>query len=223
LVASIRFLLLALHVNMMYFFILLMITVLLVGQSAAFLPRSSPSSKAKLALEDEAVAVYAKIFPFGREPSKDSPLLGFGMPTSFATRSKQYKSKGKRLMDISEMDARAAFQELSKAYGEQNALAMIKAQPICLSFDRKNFAATSKEYAQIFGEEEAIAMVCRNPGLIAVRPAEAAKATNQTMLASYAVAATRPLGSVLLVLLLALVMVPAIEGFTGISISIAKH
>jgi hypothetical protein len=205
------------------FFILLTFIVLLLGQSAAFLPKSLPTNNAKLAQEDEAVAIYAKIFPFGREPLKDSPLIGFGMPTSSATRSKQYKSKEKWFADISEKDARAAFQILSKVYGAQNALAMTKAQPLCLSFDRNIFAATLEEYAQIFGREEAIAMVCRNPGLIAVRPAEAAKATGLTMQASYVVAATRPLGSVLLVILLALVMVPAIEGITGIPISIVKH
>ena len=98
---------------------------------------------------------------------------------------------------------------------------MAKALPVCLTFDKTQFAGALKEYTAIFGEEEAKAMVCRNPGLLAVKAVEAAKATDQTMQASYAIAATRPFGAVLLPTLGALLLVPALESISGIPIRIA--
>ena len=53
-------------------------------------------------------------------------------------------------------------------------------------------------------------MICRNPGLLAVRPEEAARST-ETMSASYLIAATRPIGPVALPTLAALLLVPTVE------------
>ena len=61
-------------------------------------------------------------------------------------------------------------------------------------------------------------MVTRNAGLLAIRPDEAAKATDQTMQASYLIGATRPFGDILLPGLAFLLLVPAIEGITGVPI-----
>jgi hypothetical protein len=126
--------------------------------------------------------------------------------------------RGKRLSDISEQQARTTFNELSKLYGDENALQMVKDFPLCLSLNKDLFSASLKEYKQIFGEEEAQAMICRNPGLLAVRPEEAARSTEQTMRASYLIAATRPIGPVALPTLTALLLVPTFEAITGIPI-----
>jgi len=175
---------------------------------------------------DEAIAVFSKKFPFDREPLKPSAFLSIGMPgtdidgTEY-TVYKKGESRGKRLTDISEQQARATFNELAKLYGGEDALTMTKALPVCLSFNKDRFALSLKEYVQIFGEDDAKAMVVRNPGLLAVPPVEAARATDQTMQASYVIGFTRPYGPVLLPGLLALLLVPAFEGVSGIPIRAA--
>jgi hypothetical protein len=63
-------------------------------------------------------------------------------------------------------------------------------------------------------------MVARNPGLLAVRSDEAAKASDSTMVFSYIVGYTRPLGPFLLLSLLLLLLTPVIEGVTGIQYGI---
>jgi hypothetical protein len=200
--------------------------VLLASTANAFFPQFQLSTVvAKSAFADEAIAVFGEKYPFGREPIKQPPfleaLLSAGVPARDIDGT-EYKmngdTKGKRFTDISEKQARATFAELSKLYGEEYALEMTKALPICLSFDKALFAGSLKEYIGIFGEEEAKAMVCRNPGLLAVRPAEAAKATDQTMKASYLIAVTRPYGKVLLPTLVFLLLVPTIEAVSGIAI-----
>ena len=60
--------------------------------------------------------------------------------------------------------------------------------------------------------------VLRNPGLLGVRASEAAKASDQTMVFSYIVAATRPIGIAGPIVILSLVMVPVFEGITGVPI-----
>jgi hypothetical protein len=197
--------------------------VLLASTASGFLPQFAAVAKSTFA--DEAIAAFDKRFPFGREPIKQSPfmdaLLSAGVPARDIDGT-EYKmngdARGKRLTDITEKQARATFAELAKLYGEERALEMTKALPVCLTFDKTWFAGALKEYVGIFGEEEAKAMVCRNPGLLAIRPAEAAKATDQTMKASYLIAATRPYGKVLLPTLALLLLVPAIEAVSGIPI-----
>lgn len=126
----------------------------------------------------------------------------------------------KRLTDISEQQARATFSELVKLYGDDRALDMVKAMPICLSFKKDRFAPCLAAWGEIFGLEQAQDMVKRNPGLLAVRPDEAAKASESSMVFSYIVAFTRPAGPFLLALLCFAVLTPFIEALTGIQFGI---
>ena len=62
-------------------------------------------------------------------------------------------------------------------------------------------------------------MVIRNPALLSVPPSGpdgADKADGKAMFLSYVVAATRPIGGLLLSLLFLLLSIPAVEIFTGI-------
>mmetsp|Transcript_34256 Transcript_34256/g.52604 ORF Transcript_34256/g.52604 Transcript_34256/m.52604 type:complete len:189 (-) Transcript_34256:1020-1586(-) len=113
------------------------------------------------------------------------------------------------------------FAELSKIYGEDNALTMIGKEPKALLFNSANFGPSFVEFEKIFGTEPAIGMVVRNPGLLAVPPtgySGADRSDGQTMFFSYLIDITRPFGKILLPLLLLLVLTPAIEGVTGIRI-----
>ena len=186
---------------------------------AAFFQTAARGGKTS-ALTEEAVQIFNKKYPFGREPPKANPLGDFGMPNRDIDGSvvKKTFTENKRLTDISEQEAKASFNELCKLYGEERALNMVKALPLCLAFDKRTFGASLKEWTDIFGEEESKDMVLRNPGLLAVRPDEAAKATDQTMTFSYIVAYTRPLGPVLLPLILFLLLTPGIEYVTGVPI-----
>lgn len=83
---------------------------------------------------------------------------------------------------------------------------------------KADFASSLQEFSNIFGEEEAKGMVVRNPGLLAVTPAEAARTNDSAMQASYIIGATAPFGNILLPLLMTLLLVPAAEGVTGIPI-----
>lgn len=168
------------------------------------------------------MAIYDKKFPFGREPPKSNFMGDFGMPNQDfdGTRLKKKYATSKRLTDISPAQAKQAFLELARLYGEERALAMVKAQPLCLAFDVKNFAKSLAAWAEVFGLEAAQEMVARNPGLLAVRPDEATNATDSTMAFSYIVAATRPLGPVLLAGLFFLLLTPTIESLTGIQYGI---
>jgi hypothetical protein len=170
-------------------------------------------------LADEAVAIFGKKFPFDRPPVQVSPLTRVGMP--YADIDGTILSKGgngKRLTDISPDQARAAFNELARLYGDKEALGMIKALPVALTFGKTKFAPTLKALSEKFGEEKAKAAVIRNPGLLAIKPDDAASANEQTLVFSYLVGFTRPLGPVLLPALLIALFSPAIEATTGIPI-----
>lgn len=168
---------------------------------------------------DAAVAIFSKKFPFDRPPPKTSGFVKFGMPTQDIDGSAVFGKydKPRRLTDISESDARAYFAELAKNYGADEALAMVKAQPICLSFQKKWIAPSLQNFSEIFGEEDAQKMVQRNPGLLAVNPLDAATVNDQTLVFSYIVAATRPLGPVLLSTVFLLLLTLPYEAATGIS------
>lgn len=185
-------------------------------------PKSAKTYKSPLA--QKAVEVYGDKYPFNQAPKKKSFLdqyTSLGVPAVDVDGTK-YRTAGKgtgiRLTDISEERAADTFNELAKSYGDDRALQMVKTFPICLAFDKKQFAGTYKEWSGIFGEEETKDMVLRNPGLLAVRASEAAKASDQTMVFSYIVAATRPIGVFGPITLMLLVCVPFIEAATGIPI-----
>ena len=60
-------------------------------------------------------------------------------------------------------------------------------------------------------------MVKRNPGLLYVKPENAATSDDLTMQFSYIVAITRPAGPFLLYGTFGLLSIPVIEGITGVS------
>eukprot|EP00903_Cladosiphon_okamuranus_P017829 g16408.t1 len=118
-----------------------------------------------------------------------------------------------------EKRAAGTFAEMCKVYGEDNAVQMVKNSPSCLGYDASMFQATFEAFSEVFGEEETKGMVTRNPNLLAVRPTGfggAINAKNDTMQMSYVIAATRPLGPVLLWGLAFLLAIPLIEIATGI-------
>ena len=190
--------------------------------SAFFGLKSGGKSIQSSPLAEEAIAVFGQKFPFGREPPKSIGLGDFGMPTTDidGTRVKSKNPSNKRMTDITPEEAQKSFNELARLYGEERALGMVKAQPICLAFDSSNFQATRDAWTEVFGLEATQEMVARNPGLLAVRAEEAAKATDSTMAFSYVVAFTRPLGPFLLGGLLLLLLTPVIESITGIQYGI---
>ena len=199
--------------------------LLLCGLSTikGFVPSAQISSTAralvlpakKSSAADEAVAIFTKRYP-KKEPKKSSGWTSFGMPTTYTKKVDKGGMVGKTLFDIDERKQRDTFKEIVRVYGEAEALEMCKALPAVLAFDKKNFAPSLKEFGKIFGDDEAKEMVMRNPGLLAIKPGDAATSTDQTMQLSYAVAATRPAGPVLLYGTLGLLSVPTIEIVTGV-------
>jgi hypothetical protein len=88
---------------------------------------------------------------------KANPLLKIGMPNN--GNKTPVSSSGRRLTDIDEKRARAAFSELAKLYGPEDALEMVKTFPTGLAFNYKTFGESLNEFTTIFGEEKAKAMV----------------------------------------------------------------
>jgi hypothetical protein len=172
-------------------------------------------------LADEAVSIFQTAYP-KKEPFKASAWTSFGVPgydiDGTPIRKAKKGEQRRRLTDISEKQCRASFKALAQVYGQDEALEMTRTMPIILSFDNQRFGPSYKEWSRIFGADEAKAMVLRNPGLLAVRPENAATATDQTMNFSYIVAYTRPFSKILLPGLLFLLAVPAMEAVTGVSI-----
>jgi hypothetical protein len=203
---------------------------LLIGSSSAFQSffnkggnNNNAASALKKQAENDAIAIFDKTYPFGRPPAKANIMGSFGMPNRDidGTVIFDYGKKttaGKRLTDIDESRARAAFTELAKLYGVEEALTMVEAQPIILAFQFAVWKDSLNEWEQLFGAEKAQAMVVRNPGLLAVSPKDAATTTEQAIVFSYLVAYTRPFSKVLLPLLAFSLLTPAIEELTGITI-----
>eukprot|EP00977_Amphora_coffeiformis_P007666 scaffold1690_cov182-Amphora_coffeaeformis.AAC.23 len=194
--------------------------VLLVATTVAILTTGSDALAAKTKAVDQAVAIFGKQFPFGRPPVPSSSLVRLGMSGVDIDGTKLMKTPpqtaSKRLTDITEKQARSNFNTLAQCYGEDAALGMVKTMPICLCFNAKNYKPSLAALGEIFGEAEAKGMVQRNPGLLAIKPEDAATTTAQTMYFSYLVAATRPVGGILLAMLtLALLSLPY-QAATGI-------
>lgn len=200
--------------KMRNYVIILAIVASFVSVAHGFAARSSMAA-------DQAVSIFQQAFP-KKETYTAAPWVSWGVPGQDldGTEIKVAKAgqAGKRLSDIDAQQCRASFAALSKVYGEEEALEMTKIMPIILTFDKQCFAPSYKEWSDIFGADEAKAMVLRNPGLLAVAPKEAATSTDQTMTFSYIVAYTRPLSKILLPGLLFLLVTPAIEAVTGVSI-----
>lgn len=196
---------------------LLAFIVAIVGNASAFFPSAKPNRAAvtKSSPETaEAVDIFLTKFPPGRPLPKTSRL---GVPDAIKTKY-DGQTERKRLTDIPEDKLKVNFNALAKVYGPEQALEMVKILPIVLSFNSNWFQPSFDEYAEIFGAEEAKAMVLRNPGLLGVKPGDAATSTDQTMVFSYLVGYTRPVAPILQPLLLFALLSPAIEATTGIPV-----
>jgi hypothetical protein len=114
----------------------------------------------KSSLTQEAVDIFGAKYPFNQTPVKKSTLsklAGLGVPKVDidGTRYDKFgKGSGKRLTDISEKQAADTFNEIARLYGGERAIQMVKIFPICLAFDKKQFAGSFSEWCTIFGVEE---------------------------------------------------------------------
>ncbi len=184
-------------------------------QSAA--KKSSP-------LAQEAVQIYGDKYNYNKPPKEDTvfdSISRIGVPKTDIDGSQVMRAKaqpGRRITDMKEAEVAATFSGIAAVYGDERAIEMVRTFPFCLSFDKKSFAPTFAIWAEIFGEEETKDMVSRNPGLLAIQPKDAGINTDNTMMFSYIIAATRPIGLFGPAGIFALLMVPVIEGTTGIPI-----
>ena len=204
--------------------VILLFSCLAVSTEAFFGNAGKKASPKNSALTQEAVQIYGDKFAYGRAPRTENVLdtiSKIGVPQTDFDGTKVLKktqNPGKRITDLSEAEVANTFNGLAAVYGEERAIEMVKLFPVCMSFDSKAFAATFAIWKDIFGEEETKDMVSRNPGLLAVQPKDAGKNTDNTMTFSYIVAYTRPIGIFGPIFILSLLMVPVIEGTTGIAI-----
>lgn len=186
--------------------------------------QKKPAGNANSALAQEAVEIYGQKYSYGKAPREDNvfdSLSRIGVPKTDIDGTKVLTGNskpGRRITDMQEKDVAATFNGLAAVYGGERAIEMVKIFPFCLGFDKNNFAPTFAIWAEIFGEQETLDMVSRNPGLLAIKPKDAGINTDNTMMFSYIVAYTRPIGGFGPALIGALLMVPVIEGTTGIAI-----
>lgn len=143
-----------------------------------------------------------------------------------------YKSSGgRKLSETPDEDLAATFEALAELYGgDDKALEMVEAVPRILAFEASKLAATKASFvANLAGdkddepakytEADVVAMIQRNPllsGVPATGYGSAEACGEETMYASYVVAATRPLGPVLLFTLIALVLSPFVKKALGL-------
>ena len=104
----------------------------------------------------------------------------------------RFKPENKRGM-VTREKATVAFNELARLYGDENALAIVKLEPRALVFNSDNYAPCIEAWTEQFGLEASQGMVGRNPGLLAVKPKQAQKPAEDSMVFSYIIAVTRPL------------------------------
>jgi len=197
---------------------------LLVGSKAFFQSTGKKTSAKNSVFTQQAVEIYGDKYSYGRAPRTENvfdTISKIGVPTTDIDGTKILKKRenpGRRITDVSEQEVASTFNGLAAVYGEERAIEMVKLFPVCMTFDSKAFAATFAIWKDIFGEEETKNMVSRNPGLLAVQPKDAGKNTDNTMAFSYIVAFTRPIGLFGPAFILSLLLVPVIEGTTGIAV-----
>jgi phytoene dehydrogenase-like protein len=153
--------------------VLLYFSMVLLPALADALPKGAPTGSAYA----RALSAYARVY-------------GKSKPNTFYYRDSAYLAK--------------TFKELSRIYSDETAVRMVEAVPGALTFKPANFQPTLDIFAEQFGEEPARAMIIRNPALLSTPPDGpdgAANAAPTVMAVSYIVAATRPIGGVLIVLL----------------------
>ena len=172
-------------------------------------PKKSTPAPSKLA--DEAVEIYLRKYPPNSTARPKFFFESWGMPESYSAPP----SVG--LFRVQDAKLRETFDAIARLYGEENALRMVEIQPGILAFNKDNFRPSLENFGETFGYDQAKRMVMRNPGLLSVKPANAATADQLTMQMSYVVEWTRPIGAAGPFLILGLLMVPALEGATGVS------
>ena len=182
--------------------------------------KAAPKSSIPQEILDEALEIYDKAYPTRSGEGIKPFWNSWGLPKRDIDGSSvmtDVKNPKKKLFDVVESERVKTFSTIATLYGTDEALTMLKAMPSILAFDNTNFAPALTEFSTIFGEDEAKAMVMRNPGLLYVKPEGAATSDDLTMQFSYIIGFTRPVGPVLLYGTLSLLMVPVLEGITGVS------
>jgi hypothetical protein len=209
------------------FSITLLLSCLIVGTNGFFQNAAKKASAKTSPLAKEAVEIFGAKYPYDRAPLKSNvfnDIAKFGVPTTdidgsaVLTKSAK-KTASRRITDLSESDVVKNFSALASVYGEERSIDMVKIFPICLTFDTNQFSKTFAVWSEIYGAEKTKGMVSRNPGLLAVEPKDAPQSTEQTMVFSYIIAFTRPIGIFGPIGILALLSVPGIEASTGIAIT----
>mmetsp|Transcript_7104 Transcript_7104/g.12429 ORF Transcript_7104/g.12429 Transcript_7104/m.12429 type:complete len:218 (+) Transcript_7104:47-700(+) len=163
-------------------------------------------------LADEAVEIYTTKYLSGGGTRQKFFFESWGMPESYKAPDEPESIFSRRVADLT-----ASFNTIALLYGEEEALKMVKIQPGVLAFNKDNFGPSLDAFGENFGVEESKEMIIRNPGLLAVKPANARTADDLTMQLSYVVDFTRPIGLYGPGLILSLLSIPALEGVTGVS------
>lgn len=165
------------------------------------------------------MAAAASAFVASPSGSTSSTRLAAKIDEAVAMYNEKYPSlKPGKLYYVEDSELKLTYQRLASVYGEDIAFEMCRRNPSCLAYNRNHFQPSLDAFSAKFGEEEARAMVFRNPNLLAVPPTgyKAADAVgDDAMLLSYVVAATRPLGPVLLPAFFLALLTPSIEVLSG--------
>jgi len=161
---------------------------------------------------DEAVELYSDKY-LKKADRKQLFFETWGMPGSYRAPDDSSRKIFSRETD----ELMAAFNAIASIYGDEEALKMVKIQPGCLAFNKDNFQLSLDAFGENFGYEESKAMIIRNPGLLSCKPANAETADDLTMQLSYVVEFTRPIGNFGPALIVALLSVPALENFFGVT------
>jgi hypothetical protein len=208
--------------------ITLLLSFLVAGTNGFFQNAAKKTSSVKTSpLAKEAVEIFGAKYPYDRGPMKSNvfnDIAKFGVPkididgSAVLTKSAK-KTASRRITDLSESDVVENFSALASVYGEERSIGMVKIFPICLTFDTNQFSKTFAVWSEIYGDDATRGMVSRNPGLLAVEPKDATQSSEQTMVFSYIIALTRPIGIFGPIGILALLSVPGIEASTGIAIT----
>eukprot|EP00977_Amphora_coffeiformis_P026379 scaffold25842_cov198-Amphora_coffeaeformis.AAC.34 len=209
------------------FFLSVLLVVTTFTSVQAFGPFGQPRQRTaappkKITQVDTAVAIYQKKYPPNRRSRKRAFNANLGMPRrdldGTPLKVAQTRDMGPTFSDRPEADLQATYSALSKYFGDEAALQMVRDFPLVLAMDRSNLIPNMDAYSATFGTEDAAAMVRRNPGLLFCKPDNAAEADDLTMKFSYIIAFTRPLGPVWLYGLLLLLLEPAFERISGIAL-----
>lgn len=121
--------------------------------------------------------------------------------------------------DVTEVELKARFDVLSNLFkSESKALNVVQAVPAVLTVSKERVKANFEVYEAKWGYEKTCGVLLRNPNLFNVPTrgyGSAETSGEETIIVSYVVAATRPIGGVLLGLLFISLAKGVINGFMG--------